>query len=258
MEIDLTGETAFVTGGGRGIGRAIADRFAQAGADVAVIARTGAELDEVVETVESHGATGLAIEADLRDEPAIERAVDETVDSLGLPTILVNNAGVFLASPPDEQPTAEIEQMLALNLRAPLLLARRVCGELVDSDSEHGRVINISSNVTEAAVPLWTAYGSTKAGLEGMTRGLALAFADEDITVNSVSPGTTRTAAVESDIESIGDRLYDFDRHPMGRIGEPDEVADVCLFLASDLARYVTGEDITVDGGVSITAGFYR
>lgn len=248
MEIDLTGETAFVTGGGRGIGRAIADRFAQAGADVAVIARTGAELDEVVETVESHGATGLAI----------ERAVDETVDSLGLPTILVNNAGVFLASPPDEQPTAEIEQMLALNLRAPLLLARRVCGELVDSDSEHGRVINISSNVTEAAVPLWTAYGSTKAGLEGMTRGLALAFADEDITVNSVSPGTTRTAAVESDIESIGDRLYDFDRHPMGRIGEPDEVADVCLFLASDLARYVTGEDITVDGGVSITAGFYR
>jgi NAD(P)-dependent dehydrogenase (short-subunit alcohol dehydrogenase family) len=258
MDIDLTGETAFVTGGGRGIGRAIADRFAQAGADIAVIARTGAELNRVVDTVESHDVTGLAIEADLREEPAIERAVDETIDTLGCPTVLVNNAGVFLANPPDEQPTDEIERMLELNLRAPLLLARRVCGELVDSSNERGRIINISSNVTEAAVPLWTAYGSTKAGLEGMTRGLALAFADEGITVNSVSPGTTRTDAVESDIEEIGDQLYDFDQHPMGRIGEPEEVADVCLFLASDLARYVTGEDITVDGGVSITSGFYK
>jgi NAD(P)-dependent dehydrogenase (short-subunit alcohol dehydrogenase family) len=258
MDIDLSDETAFVTGGGRGIGRAIADRFAQAGADVAVVARTETELDEVVETVESHGPTGLAVEADLREESAIERAVDETIDTLGVPTVLVNNAGVFLASPPDEQPTDEIDHMLELNVRAPLLLARRICRELVSSNAERGRVINISSNVAETAVPLWTAYGSTKSGVNGMTRGLALAFAEEGITVNSVSPGTTRTPAVESDIEEIGDQLYDFDRHPMGRIGEPEEVADVCLFLASDLARYVTGENITVDGGVSITSGFYK
>lgn len=258
MNIDLSTETALVTGGGRGIGRAIADRFAQAGADVAVVARTESELDEVVGLVESHDASGLAVTADLREESAVERTVDETIDTLGIPTILVNNAGVFLASPPDEQPTDEIDHMLELNVRAPQLLARRVCRELIDSDAERGRIINISSNVSEAAVPLWTAYGGTKAGLEGMTRGLALAFAEEGITVNSVSPGTTRTDAVESDIEEIGDRLYDFDRHPMGRIGEPEEVADVCLFLASDLARYVTGEDITVDGGVSVTSGFYK
>lgn len=258
MDIDLSEHTAFVTGGGRGIGRAVAVRFAQAGADVAVVARTGSELQGTVETVESHGVTGLPVEADLREETAIERAVDETIDALDVPTILVNNAGVFLASPPDEQPTDEIDHMLQLNLRAPLLLARRVCGEIVRSEADSGRVINVARNVAETAVPAWTAYGSTKAGLQAMTRGLALAFAGDGITANSVSPGTTRTPAVEDVIEEMGDELYDFDRHPMGRIGEPEDVADVCLFLASDLARYVTGEDILVDGGVSITSGFYR
>jgi len=258
MSVDLSERTAFVTGAGRGIGKAIAVQFAAAGADVAAVARTRSELEATVDAVESHSVRGVTVEADLRDETAIQRAVDETIDALGVPNVLVNNAGVFLASPPDEQSTSEIDHMLTLNLRAPLLLSRRICREIVQSGAEVGRVINVASNVAATAVPAWTAYGSTKAGIQGMTRGLAVAFADEGITVNSISPGTTRTPAVEEVIEEMGDELYDFDRHPMGRIGEPEDVADVCLFLASDLARYVTGEDILVDGGVSITSGFYR
>ena len=258
MQIDLSEHTALVTGGGRGIGKATAVRLAETGADVAVVSRTESELEQTVSAIESQGVEGAVITADLLEEAEIERTVDETIDALGVPSILLNNAGVFLAAPPDEQPTDDIDRMLELNLRAPLLLSRRVGREIKQSDVRTGRIINVASNVATTAVPAWTAYGSTKSGIRGMTRGLAIAFADDGITVNSVSPGTTRTPAVEDVIEEMGDELYDFDRHPMERIGEPEDVADVCLFLASDLARYVTGEDILVDGGVSITAGFYR
>jgi NAD(P)-dependent dehydrogenase (short-subunit alcohol dehydrogenase family) len=119
-------------------------------------------------------------------------------------------------------------------------------------------VINISSIAAELGVPAMTLYAGTKSGARGITRGFAAALAPDGVTVNSVSPGLTRVGRTEGVIDEHGDQLFDFDRIPLGRIGEPRDTADVCVFLASDLAGYVTGVDILVDGGVAFTAGLYK
>lgn len=258
VDIDLSGRRAVVTGGGRGIGRAVAVALAEAGADVTVAARTSAELDRTVAEIEDHGVEGRAVVADLATDEGLDRLADEAIETEVPPDLLVNNAGVFLTASPVDQPVTDIDRMLRLNLRAALLLSRRFVAAFRDSDHDSGRIINVASNVTRTAVPEWTAYGASKTGLIGVTEGLALELADDGVTVNSVSPGTTRTPAVKRAIEEHGDRLYDFDRLPTGRIAEPEDVAGVVLFLASELAGHVTGEDVAVDGGVNLTAGFYR
>jgi NAD(P)-dependent dehydrogenase (short-subunit alcohol dehydrogenase family) len=258
VEIDLSGRRAVVTGGGRGIGRAVAVALAEAGADVTVAARTASELDRTVAEIEAHGVDGRSVVADLATDEGLDRLASEAIETERPPDVLVNNAGVFLTASPIDQPVAEIDRMLQLNLRAALLLARRFAATFRASDHDSGRVVNVASNVTRTAVPEWTAYGATKTGLVGVTEGLALELAGDGLTVNSVSPGTTRTPAVEQAIEEFGDQLYDFDRLPTGRIAEPEDVAGVVLFLASDLAGYVTGEDVAVDGGVNVTSGFYK
>lgn len=252
--IQLDGSTALVTGAGRGIGEAVAVRLADAGANVVAIARTEDEIDATVDRVEAAGSEGLAVPADLSDVAEIEALLDVAIDRFGVPDVLVNNAGVFLAAPPLEQSLEEIDRMFDLNLRGLLVLSQRWGRAYRASPLERGRIINVAT----VSVPQWTAYMATKCGVLGITRGLARELAAEGVTVNAVSPGTTRTPAVERAIEEMGDELYEFERLPMGRIGEPEDVADVCLFLASDLSRYVTGEEIRVDGGVFMTSGFYR
>lgn len=256
--IELDDSTALVTGAGRGIGEATAVRFAEAGANVVAAARTEAEIEATVDRVEAAGSEGLAVSADVSDIDEIEALLSTATDRFGVPDVLVNNAGVFLAASPLEQSLEDVDRMFDLNLRGLFVLCQRWGKAFLASPLERGRVINVASNVATVSVPQWTAYMATKTGVLGITRGLARELASEGVTVNAVSPGTTRTPAVERAIEEMGDELYDFDELPMGRIGKPEDVADVCLFLASDLSRYVTGEEIRVDGGVSITSGFYR
>lgn len=257
LELDLSGRTAIVTGAGRGIGEEIATHVAAAGADVVLAARTASEIEATAEDVEAAGVSALAVPTDLGDPGDVDRLVEETVESFGAPDVLINNAAANLANDPMEQSIDEVDTMLDVNLRGVFLLSQRVANAMLDGDVDAGRIVNVSSVAGHVGIPAMTVYSATKAGLYGVTRGLAAELSSHGITVNSVSPGMIRVGRIERLMAEKGD-LYDLDRIPVGRLGDPEEIADACVFLASDRARYVSGEDLRVDGGVAITAGLYR
>lgn len=259
MDVDLTEKTAIITGAGRGIGYVIAERFAEAGANVVAVARTEAEIDAVIEMItETYNVDGLALPTDLRRVNDITTIVDETVEAIGVPDILINNAGANIVKPPLDCTNNEVETMLDVNLQGLFLLAQEFGVAYRDAELETGRIINISSVVAALGIPAMTFYAGTKAGVRGLTRGLAAEFARDGITVNSVSPGLTRIDRTETVIEERGDEVFDLDRIPMGRLATPDDIANACLFLASESAGYITGEDMLIDGGVAFTAGLYQ
>ena len=250
--MDLSDEIAIVTGAGRGIGRTIATTFAEAGADVVAAARSTDELESTAEAVREFGVEAAAVPTDLRDPAAIDALVETAIDELGVPTVLVNNAGLNLPAAPAAQTLEEIDEMLAVNFRAVFLLTVAVGEEIRASDRDHGRVVNLGSLSGPRGNPNRTVYGGTKTGLVGLTRGLAAEYAADNITVNTVSPVTTYVERVEAVLES-GDS-HALDRIPLGRGAYPEEVADACLFFASEHAGFITGEELRVDGGASIVA----
>ena len=259
MDVDLTGKTAIVTGAGRGIGREIAHEFAAAGANIVAAARTASEIAAVADDIESeYDVTAVSVPTDLADEADIDALLTATTEEFGTPDILINNAGANIVKPPLDLSIEEIDTMLNVNLRGLFLLSRAFGKAVRDSDADAGRIINISSLTAHLGVPAMALYSGTKSGVIGMTRGLAAAFAADGVTVNSVSPGLTRIDRTEAVIEEKAGKVFDLNRIPVGRIGEPEDTAAACLYLASDAAGYVTGIDLPVDGGVSFTAGLYK
>lgn len=252
MAIDLEGHTAIVTGAGRGIGRGIALALAEANANVVAAARTETEIEAVAEEAADYGVDTLALPTDLRQPEEIDALVDRTVEELGTPTILVNNAGANLPNDPADQTMEEVETMIDVNFRAVFLLSVRFAETFRTSDASAGRIITVSSLSGPRGNPSMVLYGGTKTGVYGLTRGLAAEYARDGITVNTVSPVTTRVERTERIIEE--GHLHDLDGIPMGRAGEPEDVAGVCLCLASDYFGFVTGEDIRVDGGTGVTS----
>lgn len=257
MELSLHGKTAVITGAGRGIGKTTALRFAEAGANVVATARTESEIAATAEAAEEHGVDAIGVPADFTDPSEITALFAEVGDTFGTADVLVNNAGTNLVGPPLESSVEEIDDLIDLNFRAVLLAAQEFTQQFRAADDDDGRIINISSILARVGVGSTTLYGGTKAGICGLTRGLAAELADDGVTVNSVTPGLIHTDRVDDIVAEDSTGLFQTDRIPLGRIGDPEEVADVCLFLASDMASYVTGADIVVDGGVDITAGLY-
>lgn len=255
FEMDLSDRTAIVTGGSRGIGRQLARSFADAGADVVVAARTESGIEDTLEEIRDYGVEGLAVPTDLRDPADIHQLVDETIENLGVPEILVNNAGVNLPAPLLDQSIEDVNAIIEVNLRGTFLLTQRVARELRTREVDSGRIINISSAGTHLGIPPMTVYSSTKSAIDGLTRGFAAELARDGVTVNSVSPGLTRNKRTEALIEEKD--IHNVDGIPLERLAEPEEVGNLCVFLASDLAQYITGEDITMDGGVELTATLY-
>ena len=232
---------ALVFGGSRGIGAAVAQRLAREGHAVALtyVSRPD-KAAEVVAAIEAEGGQAIALQADSADAAAIARAVDTAVERFGPLQVAVVNAGVYRGAPLSEFPLDMLDQMLAINVRGVFLAIQSAAAQLRDG----GRIITIGSNTAvRGGVVGSSVYAMTKAAVATLVRELALDLAPRRITVNNVQPGT-----IETDITAdVLDMLVQ--RNPLGRVGQPQEVAGLVAYLAGPEAGYMTGASLTLDGG---------
>ncbi|MDF2998511.1 MAG: 3-ketoacyl-ACP reductase [Xanthobacteraceae bacterium] len=243
---ELAGKRALVTGASRGIGAAIALALADKGADVAITyERSVDRAAEVVRAIESKGRKALAIQADSADPAAVKRSVDDAAQALGGLDILVNNAAIVLYDAIANVSVEHIDTLMDVNIRSPVLASQAAIPYL----KAGGRILTIGSVGAERIVgDTGTVYYMTKSALHSFTRGLARELGSRDITVNLVQPGSTNT-----DMNPANGDFADFQRAliPLGRYGEPQDVAAAVAFLASPAARHITGTILTVDGGLN-------
>ena len=250
-KFDLSGKIAIVTGGGRGIGRAIALGLAQAGASVVITSRTQKEIDGVAEDVKKSGGKALAVVTDLTVNDQLENLVQATVKEFGKIDILVNNAArSFLRSLMDLREDGW-DKVFNTNVKAVWLLSRLVARKMMVQKS--GRIINITTVGAEKAELGMAAYGCSKAALKMLTRCMAREWAQFGIQVNAVGPGLTKTDFSKPIWSNPEVAKHVSAAIPMGRLAEPEEIVGSVLFLASDAARFITGHSIYVDGGALTT-----
>ena len=249
MSFDLTGQRALVTGASRGIGRAIALAYAQAGADVAVLARNAELLEEVVGEIESMGRRAIACPADVLDDDALVAAGARAVEFLGGLDTLVNNAGGNSFSIPVAQMRMSgWSKTMRLNLDSIVTLTQSVLPALMES---RGSVINVASVVALRGAPTMAHYGAAKAALVSFTQSLALETAWAGVRVNALLPGWIETDL--TDFLRVSDEAETgvLARVPMARWGTSAEIAEPAVFLASSAAAFMTGQSLIVDGGLS-------
>jgi 3-oxoacyl-[acyl-carrier protein] reductase len=245
--IDLAGKRALVTGGNRGIGRAIAERLAEAGADVAVFARSEDSVAETARALEAHGVRGLGLVGDVGSDEDVERGWERLMEEFEGLDILVNNAGITRDGLLLRMKPEDWDAVLDVNLTAAYRWCRRAVKQMVRQRS--GRILSISSIVGVIGNPGQSNYAASKAGLIGFSKALAVEVAGRGITVNVIAPGfieTEMTHVLGDDTQ--GEFLA---RIPLGRLGTTGNVADLALFLASPLSDYITGQVICVDGGLT-------
>jgi NAD(P)-dependent dehydrogenase (short-subunit alcohol dehydrogenase family) len=248
-------KTAIVTGGNRGIGRSIVDRFASEGADVMVVGRNAETLASTVTDVEAAGGKAWAHQADLTSGDELRGIVAAAEERWTRMDVLVNNAGIGLETPFLEISEEDWDRVLATNLRAPFLLSQLVARGMAQTGG--GAIVHIASIDASGGDGPYASYNASKAGLLGLNRTMAMELAPHGIRVNCVSPGFTHTDMTEEAVppELMDFLLHRFDRVPMRRLVRPDEVASACAYLASDDASAITGVDLTVDCG--LTANWY-
>lgn len=248
----LSGKAALVTGASRGIGEAIARRFADEGARVVLAARDAAAIGHLAAELSAGGAEAVPVVCDVTQESSILSTVAATVDRFGTLDILVNNAGLGGATPLDDRSAAADEKwdaIVATNLTAAFRMTRAASPHL----SRGARVINLSSVLGRFGVPGYAAYSASKHGVIGLTRALALELAPRDVTVNAICPGWVETEMAREGWLRFGSVEAGRDAAakmaPLKRVLEPEEIAGLAAYLASDDARSVTGQAIVADGG---------
>ena len=244
MTRSLKGRVAVVTGAGSGIGRACALRLAEDTAKVAIWDINAAGAEETAAMIRDAGGTAIAITADCSDKAAIRDAADRTRSELGPIAILVNNAGIAPFTPFLETDDELLDKVIRINLRGPWLVTREALPDMLEAG--WGRVINITSSSVQTGSPTQAHYVSSKGGLVGMSKALALEFAASGVTVNMIPPGfidTPMLRAAPIDAEAFAQQL------PMKRMGQPEDIAAACAYLASEEASYITGQVISTNGG---------
>ncbi len=247
IQVDLSGQTAIVTGASRGIGKAIALRLAAAGAKVACVARSADKLKETADAIAAAGGTAEVHPCDVTDSAAVSKLVEELAEKWGGLDIVVNNAGITKDTLIPRMEDEQWDAVIATNLRSVFLFTRSA--SLVMMRKRSGRIINISSVSGLMGNSGQSNYSASKAGVIGFTRTVAQELASRKVTVNAICPGfiaSEMTAAMGATLDEFVKT-----RIPAKRLGEADEVADAVLYLASDSAAYITGEVITIDGGLT-------
>jgi len=248
-ELDLSGAVAVVTGGTRGIGLAVTEALAAAGADVVPTSRTESAVSDAVTRVESHGVDSLEISTDVADSDEVAALFERTAEELGGVDIVVNNAGI---NPRTAMGTAEtvpgdqFAEPLSVNLQGAYNCVHEAGEYLLDNDG--GSIINVASISGVVGTPRQHAYTASKHGLVGLSKSLALDWAP-DVRVNAIAPGYVRTELTAGITENEDLHESVVADIPHDRFADPEEIADATLFLASDMSSYVTGECLVVDGG---------
>ena len=246
VNIDLTGKTALITGATRGIGKAIADVFLKAGTRVILTGTKHADIEQLIATNENPQIQWL--QADFSSQEGIDSFIHK-LKIINPIDICVNNAGINIIKPFNEVSNEEYERLMSVNLSAPFSIVQCLIPNM--EKQNYGRIVNIASIWSEISKSGRSLYTSSKSGLVGFTRSLAVEYAAANILVNAVSPGFTRTELTAQSLSA--DEMKNLSEQiPLGRFAEPREIARTILFLCSDLNTYITGQNIVVDGGFTI------
>ncbi len=244
----LEGQTALVTGAGRGIGRAVSLALAGAGAAVAILDLSAGDSRVVVEEIEEMGGRAIALEGDVSDPEAVDALFNSIRDQLGRLDILVNNAGITRDGLAMRMSNDAWQSVIDVNLTGPFLCSRAAARIMLRQRS--GRIINMSSVAGIVGNAGQVNYSASKAGLVGLTRSLAKELASRGVTCNAVAPGFIQTSMTDILPQDIKDQVLK--AVPLGRWGQPEEVAQAVLFLASPAGAYITGQVLVVDGGLTL------
>lgn len=250
VAIDLTGRTAIVTGAASGIGRETAHLFRAAGAHVVVADLDLAGAQRVVAELQRDGGQALAAEVDVRDPDAAQAAVSSTIDRFDKVDILVNNAAAWTIKLFREMSPEEFRRDVDVTLIGTMVMSRAVFGPMREQGG--GSIVNLISDSGRVGEAFMVAYGAAKAGVMGFTKGLAKEGGRYQVRVNAVSPGTTMTPGASPIVEMWGGEEKLVKAYPLGRLGQPIDQANAILFLASDMASWVTGQILSVSGGYTM------
>jgi NAD(P)-dependent dehydrogenase (short-subunit alcohol dehydrogenase family) len=253
IPMDLSGKVAIVTGAGIGIGMAIALRMAEAGANVVASQRSVQTGQELEQELQRRFGKGKFMPCDISVEEDVRRLISGTVEEFGRLDILVNNAGRNWVKSTLEMTMADWDAMMGVDLRGTFMCCRYALEPMLKQGS--GSIINIATVHTAACIPGAAPYDAAKWGLVGLTKSLAIEFASQGIRINAVSPGLIDTQIWRDMLDAAPDReasiRYWRSQIPIGRVGKPEEVADICVFLCTDMAAYFIGSNIFVDGGMT-------
>jgi glucose 1-dehydrogenase len=259
----LEGRNVLVKGGSSGIGQAIAVRFAEYGANVAInylrqpeeAEDTESQVQACVAKVQREGVQDVLVQGDVSNEDDVVQMTAAAIEGLGGLDVLVNNAGIQISRPSDQLSSEDFDKVLGVNLRGSFLCAREAIKHFLAEDKP-GSIINISSVHQIIPKPDYLGYSTSKGGMQNLTRTLALEFAGRGIRVNGIGPGATVTPINRAWIDDPEKRKAVEEHIPMQRAGDADEMAGVTAFLASDDAAYITGQTIFVDGGLTLFPSF--
>jgi len=249
VQIDLSSDVAVVTGGGSGIGAGIATLLAEAGAKVAILDMSAEAAKTVAEQINGSGGTAIGVEANITDEAGVERALSSVREQLGPVSVLVNNAATWTIKKFQDTTAQETQRVVDVTLIGTINVLRAALPDLLETQ---GRIVNVASDSARTGEHSMSVYAGAKAGVIAVTKSIAQEVGRKGVRANVVAPGTTQTPGSSGFIEQVGgpDKLAK--AYPLGRLGQPEDIAGAVLFLASPLSSWITGQVLSVSGGYTM------